>query len=769
LIYPFRPSHDKDEDKARLNVSWERYLPAVEWLTILNFLVLSSLLFAFLIEWDRYEVIIGPKAQLIPVWDQITLFWFLAAKSLFMFLPFLFMSALLIGRGYRRVVTVTVNIAWVTIFYFMLFDLVSVSFAGYHILDYVPNIKDMFWNPDMKVWQWAGEQLTSEALLVLLILIISGPVLFIGVRWTTKRLVPFCGCLCTRSGQWVATLCFIFITMGVLAPLGSLRSRVYAAMPLTGSFRGYLELGSDVVAGLFSIPEARPFDAGLLSLSSPLTTLDNHRRLALKNNSLDQEMDSSHSVTDDSLENRWGFTGISSLGKVRFATFPQQINSLTRFFNSRLGFSGNRSFLDTNRNLFNNRPASDYAGNSHTVVPDAVTNSQEQALATRLLHESLEPGSADPLAFVEKDQLPNVVMIIFESFRHNAVRPELMKDLYDWSSQGLSLQKHYSGSNCSHLGLFSLFYGRVPLGYHKTLDRKIPPQMLESLRRSGYEITFITSGEVKGFRRLDQFINNNTCDNFITDGEFSLKGMKDWPDSDRRKLSTVRRIVNAHHKKPQFVFFYLVSSHYGYSFPPEFEILKESPSIWKFLHPSSQIQNHLNRYTNSLLFLEDEVMKLARSMDMNRNIVVVTGDHGESMGEDGVFTHGSRMSEIQMRVPFIMVGKGVEPRKVSTATTHADVLPTMLHVLAGKKVPILNCQGRDLIADPAPSDRVAVAPANGSKWDGMMIVSGDKRFLFKPSAIGGLEQEMEFAGMADEFGHYELTNKKNLYSSGLMR
>ena len=61
--------------------------------------------------------------------------------------------------------------------------------------------------------------------------------------------------------------------------------------------------------------------------------------------------------------------------------------------------------------------------------------------------------------------------------------------------------------------------------------------------------------------RLDQFISDKTCDEVILDGEFTLKGMRDWPDSDRRKLARVRNIVNNPQGQPQFIFFYLVSSH----------------------------------------------------------------------------------------------------------------------------------------------------------------------------------------------------------------
>jgi hypothetical protein len=377
-----------------------------------------------------------------------------------------------------------------------------------------------------------------------------------------------------------------------------------------------------------------------------------------------------------------------------------------------------------------------------------------ELLAMRYVREAVDPGAADYSAFVSKANLPNVIIIFFESFRHFAIAPELMRGLDEWSQHGLRLERHYAGSNCSHLGLFSLFFARSPLGYPQNLDRNIPPQLLESLRRSGYRITFLTSGETKGFRRLDRFLNDTYCDQVLVEGDFNLKEMNEWPDSDRRKLARLRSIISTSHDQPQCVFFYLLSTHWQYSFPLQFEIYKEAASFRQFFNPWVQIQSHLNRYANSLLFLDHELMKVLRSIDLKQNIVVITGDHGESMGEDGVFRHGTRMSEIQMRTPCVMVGAGVESRKITTATAHYDILPTLLHALAQKSVPVENCQGRDLIADPSPADEVGLAPANGPLWEGLLIVRGKKRMAFVTDIFGEIPS-FEFAGLVDQAGQFE--------------
>lgn len=716
MIQLFQKSHhSQDEDNPGDKRFSERHARAVQWLSILLFLSLSSILFAGLFEWDRYQVIAGTTAQTMSMLDKVLLFWLLTAKSVAWFLPFLLIWGIFIAPRLWRTTAVTLNLLWIVMFYFMAFDLVSVSFAGYHVWDYLPNLQDMLKNPDLKIWQWAGERLTTEAMFLLAIFVILGPACFLTAKWITIRLVNQFRWLVLQPLPALVTSVFIFFVLSSVPILDSFPDRIYTALPLPPILKESLESITGVFGARLGLTHTPTINASFLPL---------------------------------------GYAAATPLN-----SFPPTSPNMDQVGN----------LFEHNADTKKIGLGSDQFGKNRDPDQGLLVNVSDEVAVTKLLRQASDPGPVDVSAFVNKQGLPNVILIIFESFRHSAVSPELMKELDAWSEQGLRLQRHYSGSNCSHLGLFSLLYGRAPLGYHKTLDRNIPPQMLESLRRSGYQITFLTCGETKGFRRLDRFINDKSCDNYISEGEFTLKGMKDWPDSDRRKLAHVQRIVNSSQDRPQFVFFYLVSSHYRYSFPPEFDIYKEASSIWEFLDPRSQIQNHLNRYANAVLFLEHEVMKLVRSLDPKKNLIMITGDHGESMGEDGVFTHGSRMSEIQMRVPFLMVGPGVEPRKITTATVHSDILPTLLHTLGGTSVPVLNSHGRDLIANPAPADEVVVVPANGLASDRLMIIRGNNRLIFRPAAIPGEAPLMEFEGLADMAGHYELKVSRIRQASGASR
>ncbi len=68
-------------------------------------------------------------------------------------------------------------------------------------------------------------------------------------------------------------------------------------------------------------------------------------------------------------------------------------------------------------------------------------------------------------------------------------------------------------------------------------------------------------------------------------------------------------------------------------------------------------------------------------------VVLLTADHGESLGEDGFyFQHGHATTPELARSPFVLAAPGVRPARRREAVHHVDVMPTLLE-LAGLPVP----------------------------------------------------------------------------------
>jgi tetratricopeptide (TPR) repeat protein len=67
-----------------------------------------------------------------------------------------------------------------------------------------------------------------------------------------------------------------------------------------------------------------------------------------------------------------------------------------------------------------------------------------------------------------------------------------------------------------------------------------------------------------------------------------------------------------------------------------------------------------------------------------RTLVVLTADHGESLGEHGERTHGLFAYEATLRVPLILFAPSVvPPAVVDSVAGHDDIVPTILDAVAG--------------------------------------------------------------------------------------
>ncbi|MBL8113030.1 MAG: sulfatase-like hydrolase/transferase [Acidobacteria bacterium] len=84
--------------------------------------------------------------------------------------------------------------------------------------------------------------------------------------------------------------------------------------------------------------------------------------------------------------------------------------------------------------------------------------------------------------------------------------------------------------------------------------------------------------------------------------------------------------------------------------------------------------------------------------------VIVTADHGESLGEHGEATHGLFCYEATLRVPLVVKSPGVAPRVDTAPAAHIDIAPTVLEAMGLPKDPAL--PGRSLLS-PASSNEAA--------------------------------------------------------------
>ena len=105
----------------------------------------------------------------------------------------------------------------------------------------------------------------------------------------------------------------------------------------------------------------------------------------------------------------------------------------------------------------------------------------------------------------------------------------------------------------------------------------------------------------------------------------------------------------------------------------------DPPEPYKHLYSS-------DLYSGEIAYTDEQVGRLLDGLHQmgleSRTLVVVLGDHGESLGEHGEATHGVFLYDSTLHVPFLVAGPGVPRGKViSEQVRSIDVMPTLLAFL----------------------------------------------------------------------------------------
>jgi len=117
----------------------------------------------------------------------------------------------------------------------------------------------------------------------------------------------------------------------------------------------------------------------------------------------------------------------------------------------------------------------------------------------------------------------------------------------------------------------------------------------------------------------------------------------------------------------------------------------DPPEPWR-----SRYGNDL--YVGEIAFADSQVDRLLQALEtrglLDRTIVVVTADHGESLGDHGEQDHGIFVYEDVVHVPLIVRAPRLEPSRVGDVVRITDVMPTVLGLLG---IPAPHADGVSLV------------------------------------------------------------------------
>ena len=163
----------------------------------------------------------------------------------------------------------------------------------------------------------------------------------------------------------------------------------------------------------------------------------------------------------------------------------------------------------------------------------------------------------------------------------------------------------------------------------------------------------------------------------------------------------VRRLRGASLERPFFLWLHYVNPHAPYEPPPPFDAAfldaaaTHGPPLRAvngfhggvskpWAKPGKPLGWYVAQYDGEIAAVDAEVGRLlealAASAVRDRTLVIVTSDHGESLGEhDYYFDHGEDLFDPSQRVPLLVAGPGVQPgQRTELLASTLDLVPTVL-------------------------------------------------------------------------------------------
>jgi choline-sulfatase len=106
----------------------------------------------------------------------------------------------------------------------------------------------------------------------------------------------------------------------------------------------------------------------------------------------------------------------------------------------------------------------------------------------------------------------------------------------------------------------------------------------------------------------------------------------------------------------------------------------DSDPIFMWVHLYDPHAPYAGSYDQEVTFADAQVGRLLQEWrTAGRDpIVIIAGDHGESLGDHGERTHGLLLYEAALRVPLIVAGPGIFPARRPEPVSLVDIAPTLL-------------------------------------------------------------------------------------------
>ncbi|MDH4036014.1 MAG: sulfatase-like hydrolase/transferase [Candidatus Krumholzibacteria bacterium] len=340
-------------------------------------------------------------------------------------------------------------------------------------------------------------------------------------------------------------------------------------------------------------------------------------------------------------------------------------------------------------------------------LPLIVETSGSADDAGQALHYPLRDVACDSTMVSRR---PNILLLLLESWRFDAMNERISPHMAAFASRASRFDNHFSSGNSTPSGVFSVFYGIHPT-YWAAVKANCAaidnPVLIDVLQQNGYRFGIFADSHFERHKIKDGMFRG-------IDVQEEFEGRSaDLKDQDLTgRLHRFALDANAA-GRPFFGFAFYKSTHFSYYYPKDTARFTPAGKLNIALaNRERDPEAFLNDYYNAVGWVDSLVGDLLDGLEaegiLENTIVVITSDHGEEFDDNDAnyWGHTSNFTGYQTRVPLIIYVPWREPRVVSEATAHIDIVPTLIQEGLGCKQDAgdysngLNLYGP--LADPRP-------------------------------------------------------------------
>lgn len=328
----------------------------------------------------------------------------------------------------------------------------------------------------------------------------------------------------------------------------------------------------------------------------------------------------------------------------------------------------------------------------------------------------------------------NIILIMLDSWYYKSFDPVAMPNLYKFSDKCEIYNHHYSGSNGTRTGVFSLFYSIPGIYWDDVLASQIGSIFVDALLLNNYNIKLLTSASLIS-PPFDRTIFKKVKDMNTDKREYAAYERDKQITDDFIRTTAELNKTN----QPLFCFLFYDALHaiahppgFKGPFQPEWEYAK-----YESLNNDTDATPFLNLYKNTAFYVDSLlgiVLADLKSKGMLENSwIIFTGDHGQEFNDNKMnyWGHNGNYTAAQMQVPMLVYKPGGIHKTYSHWTSHYDVVPSVFSDLFHCKNPVTDYSIGKFLSD-------------SSQRNWLMVGSKDNFAILEPNRITSIYYDGSF-------------------------